>query len=265
VGYQNPAIARASVAAALVRGFDAGYVPAWPLRPLELPGRHTEQQLRTLAYELTLAEARERERIATGLHDDIGQVLAIVGLKLGELGEAGGAAERAAVLGELRSLVGQAARATRSATFELCSPVLQQLGLQAAIESLVPRVQARGNLKMTVAGTLPPLGLPDQVLAVLFRVVRELVSNVVKHAQAGTVRVQLYASDQRLTLVVADDGIGFDMAQPHAGFGPEGGYGLFSAEAQIEAIGGRLDIESACSRGTRATILLPLSNEGSTQ
>jgi signal transduction histidine kinase len=192
-------------------------------------------------------------------------VLAIVGLKLGELGEASDPAARAELVNELRSLVGQAARATRTATFELSCPVLHQLGLQAAIESLAPRAQAASNLKLVVSGTLPPLRLPDQVLAIVFRVVRELVANVGRHAQARTARVQLYATGERLSVAVFDDGVGFDTTRPRAGFGPEGGYGLFSAEAQIQAIGGRLDIESAPGRGTRATILLPLSNGGSTE
>ncbi|WP_158290162.1 sensor histidine kinase [Ramlibacter sp. WS9] len=231
--------------------------PAAGLRP---QGHHSDEQLRTLAYEVTLAEARERERIATGLHDDIGQVLAIVGLKLGELGESADPAARAELVGELRGLVQQASRATRTATFELSCPVLHQLGLQAAIESLAPRAKAANNLDLVVSGSLPPLNLPDQVLAVVFRVVRELVANVGRHARAGTARVQLYATADRLSVAVADDGAGFDTARSRIGFGPEGGYGLFSAEAQVQAIGGRLDIESAPGRGTRATILLPLAN-----
>jgi len=233
-----------------------------PAAGLPLRGRHSDEQLRTLAYEVTLAEERERERIATGLHDDIGQVLAIVGLKLGELGEAADPAARAELVGELRGLVQQASRATRTATFELSCPVLHQLGLQAAIESLAPRAKAASNLEVAVFGSLPPLDLPEQVLAVVFRVVRELVANVGRHARASTARVQLYATTESLSVAVADDGAGFDTARPRTGFGPEGGYGLFSAEAQIQAIGGRLEIESAPGRGTRATILLPLANGG---
>lgn len=227
-----------------------------PQPPPRWPGRRTDEQLRTLAYEVTVAEARERERIALGLHDDIGQILAIIGLKLGELSALGDA--QRALVDELRGLVSQAARATRSATFELSSPVLQQLGLQAAIESLLPRVQATADVRTTVAGALPQLPLPPQVLAVVFRVVRELLANMAKHARARHAHVSLHADAQQLVVAVIDDGQGFDAERPRVGFGPDGGYGLFSAQAQMEAIGGRLDVESAPGLGTRASIWLPL-------
>jgi signal transduction histidine kinase len=228
------------------------------LPPLCLPGRRGDERLRTLAYEVTVAEARERERIAAGLHDDIGQVLAILALKLGELNEAVSGSGSASLIAELRALVSQAARATRSATFELSSPVLHQLGLQAAIESLVPRTEALGGVKVVVAGRLPDLPLPEQVLAIVFRVARELIANVVKHARARAARITLHADSQWLLVVVSDDGVGFDAESPRAAFGPEGGYGLVSAEAQMQALGGQLDIESAPGRGTRATLCLPL-------
>ncbi|MES2937649.1 MAG: sensor histidine kinase [Pseudomonadota bacterium] len=229
--------------------------------PLHLRGPRTEDQLRMLAYEVTVAEARERERIALGLHDDIGQVLAILAMKLDALRHAGDgadAAERAAQLVQMRELVGQALQATRCATFDLSSPVLHQLGLQAAIESLVPRTERLAGIKVSLHGELPALALPQQVQAVVFRVLRELLANMSKHARAGEARITLHADAERLLIALADDGVGFDADRPRVGFGPHGGYGLFSAEAQIEAVGGRLDIESAPGRGTRATILLPL-------
>lgn len=237
-------------------------VPGGP-PPLPLPGPRTEEQLRMLAYEVTVAEARERERIALGLHDDIGQVLAIVAMKLDALrhaGEGAGADERTLQLAEMRELVGQALQATRSATFDLSSPVLQQLGLQAAIESLVPRTERLAGIKVSLQGELPALPLPQQVQAVVFRVLRELLANMSKHARARQARITLHADAERLLVVLADDGVGFDAGRPRVGFGPHGGYGLFSAEAQIQAVGGRLDIESAPGRGTRATIVLPLQS-----
>lgn len=236
---------------------DAGDSSLSPLPAFQPRARHTDEQLRTLAYEVTVAEARERERIALGLHDDIGQVLAIIGLKLGELAAARDAMASQALLAQARELLAQAIRATRCATFELSSPVLQQLGLQAAIESLVPRLEAAG-IKVTVAGGLPPLEVQPQVLAIVFRVLRELLANLVKHAKARRALITLHADEQLLLVAVADDGVGFDADRPRVGFGPDGGYGLFSAEAQMQAIGGRLHVESSPSRGTRATVSLPL-------
>jgi two-component system NarL family sensor kinase len=101
--------------------------------------------------------------------------------------------------------------------------------------------------------------VPAQVLAVVFRVFRELVANIVKHAGARRALVSMHAGGQALVIALADDGAGFDADRPRVGFGPEGGYGLFSAEAQMQAVGGHLDIESRPRHGTRATIVLPIA------
>lgn len=227
------------------------------LPPLRLAARRTDEQLRTLAFEVTVAEARERERIANGLHDELGQVLAIVGLRLAEFGQMVEDPSQRELLSELRALVAQASHATRCATFELSNPVLQQLGLQAAIESLVPRIELMARVMVSVTGRLPELRLPPQVEAVVFRAARELLANMAKHSGARQARVHLMADAQRLLVTVSDDGAGFDAAAPRPGAGLQGGYGLASADAQMQAIGGRLDIESAPGCGTRATLTLP--------
>jgi signal transduction histidine kinase len=218
----------------------------------------TEQRLRSLAYELTVAEARERERIALGLHDDIGQILAMVRYKLAELGVALGLppdSPATGLLDEAQVLVRQASDATRSATFDLHSPVLRQLGFKTALESLAQRVNRSGGLRVSVAGEMPPLPLPEPVLSVVFRVVRELLFNVQKHAGARVAMVSLGGSARRWELRVSDDGCGFAVAARRCG--PEGGYGLVSAEAQMQAVGGALEILSAPGQGTCATVTLP--------
>lgn len=224
----------------------------------------TEQRLRSLAYELTLAEARERERIAIGLHDDIGQLLAMVRYKLAELGAAL-PPDSAAVglLDEAHVLVRQASDATRSATFDLHSPVLRQLGFKTALESLAQRVNRSCGLRVSVAGEMPPLPLPEPVLSVVFRVVRELLFNVQKHASASAATIQLGASARRWEVRVSDDGSGFVVAARRCG--PDGGYGLVSAEAQMQAVGGALEIRSAPGHGTCATVTLPLGAAMSTE
>ena len=214
--------------------------------------------LRALAYEVTVAEARERERVAQGLHDDIGQSLALIMLKLGELGESVASQPVAQRVDEVKALVLQTARAARSATFELSCPVLQQLGLQAAIESLGQRMQRLFALNVQVELDLPHGILPHAMNVVIFRVVRELLCNVQKHAGTASASVRSRHHDGRVTLVVRDDGEGFDVRGRPRRFGPEGGFGLFSAQAQMRAIGGRLDVDSCRGRGTCATLSVPV-------
>jgi len=221
---------------------------------------HPTRRLQTLAFELTVAEARERQRIAHVLHDDVGQLLALAQFRLGELRQ--GLPEEAGLstpFEELRQLLIQAARATRTATFELHSPVLQQLGLGAALQGLAQRLERGSNLRVHVAlHDFPDDGtLGDAVLSVLLRIVRELSLNAQKHAGATQLWIELGRDGAgRPRIQVRDDGVGFDARAAARRFTPEGGFGLVSAEAQMNAIGGRLSLESAPGAGTLATLSL---------
>jgi signal transduction histidine kinase len=223
----------------------------------------TLRRLQTLAFEVTMAESRERQRIALGLHDELGQLLAMLQIKLCELSQtiASGSAAEPLIdsLDELRTLVGDAAKATRAVIFELHSPVLHQLGLDAAIRGLAQRLQRTAPVKIKVKGHIGPLNLSAEYESVLFRTVRELAVNAVKHAaQATCLTFELGHDDgDCLCIQVVDDGVGFDSRQIPRHFSPEGAFGLLSADAQMQAIGGRLVISSTPGQGTIASVELP--------
>lgn len=215
------------------------------------------RRLQTLAYELTVAEARERQRIAHLLHDEIGQLLAMAQFRLSELSQSAAPdTAQASMFEELRLLLYQAAQATRAATFELHSPVLHQLGLEAALQSLAQRMQRASKMRVHLRCELGALPLADAVLSVLLRTVRELALNAQKHAKATNLWIALHQDDGGLHISVKDDGAGFDAAAVTGRFSPEGGFGLISAEAQMQAIGGQLRIDSSPGSGTTATITL---------
>lgn len=232
---------------------------------------------RRQAFDAVLAQGRERDRIAAGLHDEIGQMLAMIGFKLGELGELPALAhhdQARPLLSEVRSLLRQSAQAVRTATFELSNPVLEQLGLKAALESVAQSIATGSALRVVIVGDAPRLAEPQR--GVLYRVTRELLRNVQKHAQATQATVQLTTADLShagsgqgsVTVEVCDDGIGLDVRRAAAGCGPEGGFGLIHAHGQMQAIGGRLDVQRQPGGGTRAVLSLPwhanpgLSSEG---
>ena len=96
---------------------------------------------------------------------------------------------------------------------------------------------------------------------ILYRAVRELMMNVVKHADADHARVYLERQDNQLLLHVCDDGRGFDASLAGKQFSPSGGYGLFSIDEYILHLGGSMTVESEPGKGTRVTILLPLKCE----
>jgi two-component system NarL family sensor kinase len=152
-----------------------------------------------------------------------------------------------------------AMRATRTATFDLRSPLPQQLGLKAALQALGDRARRDSGLDVRIDGDMPALPIAEPVLSIVFRVVRELLLNIQKHAHARNVHITLRSFDHQLMIAVVDDGRGFDTQQRRQ-FTAEGGFGLVSAEAQMQAIGGRLRMESQPARGTLATVTLPLAH-----
>lgn len=244
------------------------------------------RRLRALALELNAAEARERERLAAALHDDLGQLLVLLRLKLGQwsaqqtavhvASNAGNAAfindpdfaDRSPLrretneLNELRDLLAQAVQSTRSATFNLRVPLLQQQGLRAAIEDQAQRLRRLCGLTVEVSGHWPDAATPeatttDAAQAIVFRVLRELLLNAHKHARARRVRVLLGSVAGRPGAAVIDDGVGFARAPGPWRCSAQGGFGLASAEAQMVALGGGLSVRSHPGRGTRALLWLP--------
>lgn len=209
-----------------------------------------------LTHALTVAEERTRSRIAAGLHDDIGQLLTMIRLRLRALADAPPDAPIPPMVRGIEALLDEASRLVRSVTFELTSPVLQQLGLAAAIESLGPRIEADGGpcFHFVDEGIV---SLDRDSDGVLFRIVRELLLNVRKHARATNVWVTLRATTDAMTISVRDDGIGFRLDPDGAACTPFGGYGLYSSVAQVHGMGGSLQVHSPRSGGATVELRVP--------
>ncbi|MBK9303959.1 MAG: ATP-binding protein [bacterium] len=224
---------------------------------------HHQRQLRRLASELSLAEARERRAIAADLHDHLGQALAYVKLRLGEFAGDAVFCGFEQSLQELETLIDQAIRYTRTLTCELSPPVLHELGLGPALEWLGEQAQARHRIRVDVR-VARDAGAPGADLAVmLFQCARELVANAVRHGRPRRVRIDLRRVGGDLRLEVADDGAGCDPArlvEAVPADGP-GGFGLFSIRERLRHLGGSLDAVSAPGRGATVTLRVPASNE----
>jgi len=218
-----------------------------------------QQRLRALTSQLSLAEERERKRLATGLHDQIGQPLAVLKMKLDALKEPLSYSLLAKHLDIIRDLANQAIQETRSFTFDLSPPVLYEVGLEAALEWLAERFEEQYDLVCTFEDDGQPKPLGDDARGLLFWSVRELLMNVVKHAQARTAKVSIWKEGDQLRVRVEDDGVGFNTADVA---GVMRKFGLFSIRQRLAEIGGHLDLESKRGRGTRATLTAPF-NRGS--
>jgi signal transduction histidine kinase len=220
-----------------------------------------QKQLRSLASELSLAEERLRRRIAMDVHDHVGQNLAISKIKIESLRESATSPELAEDLEEIRDLISQTIESTRSLTFELSPPVLYELGFEAAVEWLVRQTRQQHGLSTEFKGDGQTKPLDNNVRILLFQAVRELLVNVVKHAQAHNVTVSTRRVGNEIRVSVNDDGVGFDISQTGSHDYKTGGFGLFSIRERLGHIGGRLEVESKPGVGTRVTLTAPIDQE----
>ncbi|MEA3366650.1 MAG: response regulator [Planctomycetota bacterium] len=221
--------------------------------------REYQQRLRRLAAELVQTEERERRRLAANLHDEVGQTLAAAKMMLQALEQrAAGGADLAEPLARVRELVAEAVEHTRSTVFDLSPPVLHELGLAAALESLVERTRNLHGISVTLEEDGPSIPLSEEVRVVLYRSVRELLHNVVRHAAATRAAVAVRRDDDHIRVVVEDDGVGFEPDAVRGRGDFAGGFGLFDIRERFDYLGGSVDIRSAPEEGTRVTLTAPL-------
>ena len=220
-----------------------------------------QQQLRSLASQLSLTEARERKRIAADLHDRIGQALALTRIKLGTLKAGTGSANQIRSIDETIDLIEVTIREVRTLIFNLSSPLLYEVGLKAALEQLVEQFQDEHGILISLEDDERPKPIDIDGSVVLFQAVRELMLNVVKHARARHIRVSMNCRNNSIEITVQDDGAGFDVSRNAFRPGREGGYGLFSIRERLEYLGGSLAVESLPGRGTRAALALELNHD----
>jgi PAS domain S-box-containing protein len=227
----------------------------------ELRAAHEElaaraEQLRRLTGELTLAEQRERRRLAKVLHDHLQQLLVGARFRTSVLSRLGD--ERVArSAGEIETLLEEALAASRSLTAELSPPILHEGGLGAGLGWLARWMADKHGLGVELSVDEPPQPLLDDVKVLLFESVRELLFNAVKHARASTVRLGLRQVDGgMLQVTVSDSGPGFDPAALRQ-VGEGGGLGLFSIRERLGLIGGRVEIDSTPGQGSRIRLVVP--------
>jgi PAS domain S-box-containing protein len=216
------------------------------------------EQLQSLSLELSLTEERQKRRLAIDLHDHIGQALAVSKIKLGLLRKTAPSQQIATQLKEVQDLVEQMIKDTRSLTFELSLPVLYELGFEPAVEWLAHNIFKQHDIAVQVESNGQSMPLNNEMSILLFQMVRELLFNIVKHAQATLVRIAIQKVDDQLQVVVEDNGGGFDPAINDPKTGKVSGFGLFSIRERLNYFRGGLEIESEPGQGTRATITIPL-------
>jgi signal transduction histidine kinase len=217
-----------------------------------------QAQLQALTAALLQAEEQERRRIGQGLHDHIGQILALAKGKLVALPDAALDDNVRDALEEIQNLINQAIKSIRSLTFELSSPVLYELGLNAALHSLGDSLAQEHGFRFQLKSKKHAQPLGEDARFTLYGFAREFLFNVVKHARAQNVTLTVVRETVQLRLTLEDDGMGFDATGAGESFDEQRGFGLFSIRQQLNHIGGSFTVESAPGRGTRIVVTVPL-------
>ena len=218
--------------------------------------------LRQLASELTIAEQRERRRIATDLHDYLAQLLVCARLKVSQSRGRMEDLEIESWLGESDDILQQALTYTRSLVAQLTPMALHEFGLAAALKWLADQMRQQYQLSVQVdVQTGLSVTLPEDQSVLIFQSIRELLINVAKHARVDQASVRMEQRDGRLVIAVIDEGLGSDQASsPPARLSSK--FGLFSIGERMRALGGTFEFTSTPGKGTTATLSLPLSPAG---
>jgi PAS domain S-box-containing protein len=224
-----------------------------------------QQQLRRLAAELSATEEQERRQLATKLHDGTAQLLAFSRMRLITLLRQGQLApETAQTLTTVKQQIETALEQTKSLTLELSPPVLYELEFNDAIEWLAEWAQSEHGISTEFAYDGPPVAPAGDIRAVLFQATRELLINIVKHAEATWARITLRRNNNMVEIEVADNGKGFNPAT--VGIRRDGGgFGLFNIRERLNLCGGCLRIDSGPGRASRVTVVAPIDKDKRTE
>jgi signal transduction histidine kinase len=219
--------------------------------------REHRERLRAMALDLALGEERERRRIAAGLHDQIGQTLALLCVRMERLVEAAGTSDLGDQCREILAATRRALGMTRSLTFELSPPVLYEFGLVPAVKWLGHELQQQCGITFTVETTVEFESPEEDVAILLFQTIRELLTNVVKHSKARKCHTAFSPEEHRLVITVQDDGVGFDADVAHLHRTTHGSFGLFSIQERLKGLGGDMAIESKPDHGSLVKLWIP--------
>jgi PAS domain S-box-containing protein len=221
-----------------------------------------QNRLKELAAQLTLVEEKERRRIATDLHDQIGQLLASTRFQLVAMKKNIDSTSLNKEIEDISANLRQAIEDTRHIISDLSSPLLSELGLPAAIsEWMEENMENRHGLKASLNCKTKLPELDEDIAIMLYRSVKELLTNVIKHARASKVEVIIETNQDMLKLRVRDNGIGFRYDPQWLSSKAGTRLGLFSIRERMTDLGGEMEVKTDKLKGTEITLMVPVRRE----
>jgi signal transduction histidine kinase len=226
-------------------------VPLLFLSAVMTDARRTEKSLRNMSSSLIDAQEQERYRIARELHDDLGQELALITVKLNGLLEQSGEALKPGLI-DLTDQLSAISTTTREISHGLYPRQLEYVGLATAVKKLCEEVRSGNLFAVNLAMGNLPRQMQSSISLCLYRVAQETLHNVMTHSHAKTVNVELGADQSQVLLRITDDGVGFEPNRAGSGLG------LASMRQRVSSVGGSIDIISSPLAGTRVDVRVPL-------
>ena len=218
--------------------------------------RRTQDELRGLTAHLFTVQEEERQHVARELHDDVSQRLSALDIMLQGITEQKGAPERLEGFEEVRNQLRALNSDVRLMSHRLHPAILNELGLSAALKSMVKEFGEREGMLATYSTENLPDGWPPQAATSIYRIAQEALRNVAKHAGKTHVKVVLSGEQGHLQLKVMDFGVGFDQdAEPLAQ-----GLGMISMQERARLVGADFSVQSALGQGTTVTVRVPLES-----
>jgi signal transduction histidine kinase len=214
-----------------------------------------EIQISDLRTGLFNAQDEVAKRIAHVLHDESGQLLATVYIKLDETAKTLPAPARVEIA-KAKVLLDQVEHRLRDLSHELYPATLEDLGLMPSLKSLAEQIFKRRGIAITVESHLAARLRPNIEL-ILYRVIQEALNNTVRHSRAAHARVKLWADTMEINCFVGDDGVGFHVAEATRAGSTNAALGIRGMHERIAAVDGKLEILSAPGRGTEVMIKIP--------
>ena len=220
-----------------------------------------QDRLKALASQLTIAEEKERRRLAAELHDHVGQSLVFSRIQLSGIMEQTSDESLKESIDEVSQSLMEIIKDTRELVFDLSSPLLNEVGLSAATSQWLSKdIGEKYGLETEFIDNSENVIHDNEMKSLLFRNIRELLTNVVKHAYAKKVRVCFANHEDNLIITVEDNGIGFSVKRGDDMAPPSDGFGLFSIQERLDDVGGALEIGSPPDKGCRVTMTVPLTS-----
>jgi len=219
------------------------------------------RRLQVLSQELLEIQEAERRHIARELHDEIGQSLTALKVNLQAAQRVPSQIDSTPYLEESISIAERTLRQVRDLSLDLRPSLLDDLGVVAALRWYIDRQGRRAGIQTQFITNVGLLRLPAGLETTCFRVVQEALTNVVRHAQAKRVWVELRQGPQLLELFIRDDGVGFNVEAVMEKAAGDLSLGLLGMQERVELVGGQLEIRSDPNRGVEIHACFPLTDE----